>query len=361
MRLQDIRFVQQQIHWMFSVLVVRGLFFTFFQLINFIVLFIPLLFNFQFNFCWQFLVLIVFCHSFCCYHSFRGLKSILEQSSQTPIPIQKLNTRKMQNSKDNLDSQTNPFPSYQALSKNYDEIWYNQSNNQVQIKNQNDKFLSDKWITLIIIILVPSLGLVLGVIVPPSENLPFPYDKISSIIGWTYFSAWSISFYPQVYTNFMRKSVVGLSLDFNLLNMLGFACYSCFNCVIFWDAGVQKQYLVTHPGGSVGVQINDIFFALHAFTICGIILIQCLIYDRGNQGFSKIALVACGIFVVGASIWSLLIYFTSNQNNISQQYLVLLYVLSSGQTLGVTASRFRGHTSPHRNVKEKKKIGRAHV
>eukprot|EP01023_Acetabularia_acetabulum_P031999 TRINITY_DN29943_c0_g1_i1.p1 TRINITY_DN29943_c0_g1~~TRINITY_DN29943_c0_g1_i1.p1 ORF type:complete len:138 (-),score=29.36 TRINITY_DN29943_c0_g1_i1:367-780(-) len=29
--------------------------------------------------------------------------------------------------------------------------------------------------------------------------------------------------------------------------------------------------------------------------------------------------------------------------------------MSSGQTLGVKAQRFRGHTSPHRNVKEKKK------
>eukprot|EP01023_Acetabularia_acetabulum_P001752 TRINITY_DN10691_c1_g1_i1.p7 TRINITY_DN10691_c1_g1~~TRINITY_DN10691_c1_g1_i1.p7 ORF type:complete len:121 (+),score=14.54 TRINITY_DN10691_c1_g1_i1:24-365(+) len=28
--------------------------------------------------------------------------------------------------------------------------------------------------------------------------------------------------------------------------------------------------------------------------------------------------------------------------------------MSSGQTLGVKAQRFRGHTSPHRNVKEKK-------
>eukprot|EP01023_Acetabularia_acetabulum_P034067 TRINITY_DN3198_c0_g2_i3.p3 TRINITY_DN3198_c0_g2~~TRINITY_DN3198_c0_g2_i3.p3 ORF type:complete len:108 (+),score=30.48 TRINITY_DN3198_c0_g2_i3:88-411(+) len=28
--------------------------------------------------------------------------------------------------------------------------------------------------------------------------------------------------------------------------------------------------------------------------------------------------------------------------------------VSSGQTLGVKAQRFRGHTSPHRNVKEKK-------
>eukprot|EP01023_Acetabularia_acetabulum_P061218 TRINITY_DN7390_c0_g1_i2.p1 TRINITY_DN7390_c0_g1~~TRINITY_DN7390_c0_g1_i2.p1 ORF type:complete len:198 (+),score=-3.74 TRINITY_DN7390_c0_g1_i2:48-596(+) len=34
----------------------------------------------------------------------------------------------------------------------------------------------------------------------------------------------------------------------------------------------------------------------------------------------------------------------------AQQFLV--YVWSSGQTLGVKAQRFRGHTSPHRNVKD---------
>eukprot|EP01023_Acetabularia_acetabulum_P008390 TRINITY_DN13634_c0_g1_i2.p2 TRINITY_DN13634_c0_g1~~TRINITY_DN13634_c0_g1_i2.p2 ORF type:complete len:143 (-),score=26.82 TRINITY_DN13634_c0_g1_i2:18-446(-) len=33
-------------------------------------------------------------------------------------------------------------------------------------------------------------------------------------------------------------------------------------------------------------------------------------------------------------------------------------MMSSGQTLGVKAQRFRGHTSPHRNVKEKTKTKR---
>jgi hypothetical protein len=37
-----------------------------------------------------------------------------------------------------------------------------------------------------------------------------------------YFCFWSISFYPQAYLNYRRKSVVGLSLDFQLLNLLGF-------------------------------------------------------------------------------------------------------------------------------------------
>eukprot|EP01023_Acetabularia_acetabulum_P066724 TRINITY_DN9048_c0_g1_i2.p2 TRINITY_DN9048_c0_g1~~TRINITY_DN9048_c0_g1_i2.p2 ORF type:complete len:442 (-),score=35.05 TRINITY_DN9048_c0_g1_i2:1021-2346(-) len=37
-----------------------------------------------------------------------------------------------------------------------------------------------------------------------------------------------------------------------------------------------------------------------------------------------------------------------------QQYFLYIQKMSSGQTLGVKAQRFRGHTSPHRNVKEKK-------
>eukprot|EP01023_Acetabularia_acetabulum_P021556 TRINITY_DN21329_c0_g1_i2.p5 TRINITY_DN21329_c0_g1~~TRINITY_DN21329_c0_g1_i2.p5 ORF type:complete len:107 (+),score=11.98 TRINITY_DN21329_c0_g1_i2:489-809(+) len=32
---------------------------------------------------------------------------------------------------------------------------------------------------------------------------------------------------------------------------------------------------------------------------------------------------------------------------------ILQYTVSSGQTLGVKAQRFRGHTSPHRNIQEK--------
>eukprot|EP01023_Acetabularia_acetabulum_P061833 TRINITY_DN7522_c0_g3_i3.p1 TRINITY_DN7522_c0_g3~~TRINITY_DN7522_c0_g3_i3.p1 ORF type:complete len:344 (-),score=46.10 TRINITY_DN7522_c0_g3_i3:246-1277(-) len=37
-------------------------------------------------------------------------------------------------------------------------------------------------------------------------------------------------------------------------------------------------------------------------------------------------------------------------------FIVYAINLSSGQTLGVKAQRFRGHTSPHRNVKEKKNL-----
>eukprot|EP01023_Acetabularia_acetabulum_P001181 TRINITY_DN10444_c0_g1_i3.p1 TRINITY_DN10444_c0_g1~~TRINITY_DN10444_c0_g1_i3.p1 ORF type:complete len:195 (-),score=45.87 TRINITY_DN10444_c0_g1_i3:793-1377(-) len=47
--------------------------------------------------------------------------------------------------------------------------------------------------------------------------------------------------------------------------------------------------------------------------------------------------------------WNKIADKTSNENNNNNH----ISQMSSGQTLGVKAQRFRGHTSPHRNVKEK--------
>uniref|UniRef100_A0A3B3SAA5 Cystinosin, lysosomal cystine transporter n=1 Tax=Paramormyrops kingsleyae TaxID=1676925 RepID=A0A3B3SAA5_9TELE len=59
-------------------------------------------------------------------------------------------------------------------------------------------------------------------------------EIINQVIGWIYFLAWSISFYPQVYENWKRKSVVGLNFDFLALNLTGFIAYSVFNVGLFW-------------------------------------------------------------------------------------------------------------------------------
>ncbi|KAJ8936728.1 hypothetical protein NQ318_007088 [Aromia moschata] len=53
-------------------------------------------------------------------------------------------------------------------------------------------------------------------------------DTFSLVIGWLYFVAWSVSFYPQIYINWKRKSVVGLNFDFITLNIIGFTLYGVF-------------------------------------------------------------------------------------------------------------------------------------
>lgn len=66
-----------------------------------------------------------------------------------------------------------------------------------------------------------------------------PLIVISEIVGWIYFAAWSVSFYPQIYINFKRKSVVGYNFDYVSLNIVGFVMYSVFNCGLFWIKYIQ--------------------------------------------------------------------------------------------------------------------------
>ncbi|KHJ83353.1 PQ loop repeat protein [Oesophagostomum dentatum] len=59
------------------------------------------------------------------------------------------------------------------------------------------------------------------------------------VVGWAYFTAWSVSFYPQILLNIQRKSVIGLNFDFLVLNIVGFLAYSAYNLFMYFDRNVQ--------------------------------------------------------------------------------------------------------------------------
>lgn len=75
------------------------------------------------------------------------------------------------------------------------------------------------------------------------QTLRPPHDLMyMQTSGWLYFFTWSLSFYPQFLLNWRKKSVVGLSLDYASLNVMGFMGYSIFNIAFFFDPRVQEQY-----------------------------------------------------------------------------------------------------------------------
>uniref|UniRef100_A0A1B6FXE4 Cystinosin homolog n=2 Tax=Cuerna arida TaxID=1464854 RepID=A0A1B6FXE4_9HEMI len=111
----------------------------------------------------------------------------------------------------------------------------------------------------------------------------------SFIIGWVYFFAWSISFYPQIYDNFVRKSVIGLNFDFLALNIVGFTMYGIFNIGLYWVPEIEREYFIRHPRGLNPVQLNDIVFAVHAAFATLITISQCFCFERGNQRVSTTA------------------------------------------------------------------------
>lgn len=123
-------------------------------------------------------------------------------------------------------------------------------------------------------------------------------DLLSQVIGWIYFLAWSVSFYPQAWENFTRKSVVGLNLDFLALNLTGFIAYSVFNIALFWVEDIKEEFLKSNPNGVNPVTASDVFFSLHAVLLCFIYICQALCYQRGGQ---TVSWPARGLLLVG---WS---------------------------------------------------------
>jgi len=55
---------------------------------------------------------------------------------------------------------------------------------------------------------------------------------------------------------------VGLSLDFELLNLLGFAAYTAFASSFYGSARIQKAYEERHDGNESKVTVQDLVFAV---------------------------------------------------------------------------------------------------
>ena len=120
-------------------------------------------------------------------------------------------------------------------------------------------------------------GAILGLLLDANENIPKAYDRISSIICWVYFMCWSISFYPQVIMNYQRKTywiinakqlsgyhwIIQFSICLGLHAMqLSIALFTW--AVSYRSSIVQEQYMEQHRGNRNAVELNDVFFSLHA-------------------------------------------------------------------------------------------------
>ncbi|KAK9983627.1 hypothetical protein SO802_033152 [Lithocarpus litseifolius] len=118
-----------------------------------------------------------------------------------------------------------------------------------------------------------------------------PMEITYQVLGWTAFSSWSIGYYPQIILNFRRKSVVGLSFDFAVLNLIKHSTYLIYNASLYFSSVIQKQYYEKYGYEQmIPVAANDVAFSTHAVLATSTIVFQILIYDRGSQKVSKIAI-----------------------------------------------------------------------
>ncbi|ROT40870.1 cystinosin [Sodiomyces alkalinus F11] len=92
-------------------------------------------------------------------------------------------------------------------------------------------------------------------------------EFFSGLVGWIYFLCWSASFYPQAILNYRRKSTSGTTVDFPLINCLGFLAYLVSNATFYYSPVIREQYAARHHGLSPTVAFNDISFAAHGLLL----------------------------------------------------------------------------------------------
>ncbi len=154
------------------------------------------------------------------------------------------------------------------------------------------------------IAVIIAAGLILGFGLDPPSKDPAPWARVSAVIGWWYFTAWAISFLPQLYLNFTRKCVVGQSFDYVFMNVLGFLSYSIYTFSFYAVTEVQAEYKARY-GNSNNVELNDVVFAVYSFICCMYNSYQIYAYDRGTQRVSKATVAGIVVAVCVMTVWSI--------------------------------------------------------
>jgi cystinosin len=107
---------------------------------------------------------------------------------------------------------------------------------------------------------------------------------VSQLFGWVYTLCWSLSFYPQPLLNLQRRSTSGTTIDFPVINTLGFLAYFVSNTAFFYSPQIRREYASRHHGLTPTVQLNDVAFAAHALVLSLITVSQ---FVPGLWGFEK--------------------------------------------------------------------------
>lgn len=181
---------------------------------------------------------------------------------------------------------------------------------------------------LFTVFLVLSLGTAFGLLLEPDQNLPYPYQYGSAVIGWTYFFAWSISFYPQILHNYNRKTSSGLSVDFLLFNMVGYFCYSVFTVSMYYIPDFRYAYERRHEGNIIQVSISDVCFSIHALLLTVITWGQVIYYDGHHQIPSQCAFLTGFLFFVVCAVYILFITQDLNGGRDPWNWYTFIYFVS---------------------------------
>ncbi|CAJ0934686.1 unnamed protein product, partial [Mesorhabditis belari] len=122
-------------------------------------------------------------------------------------------------------------------------------------------------------------------------------EVLCIVVGWTYFVLWSASFYPQIWMNLRRKSVIGMDFNYVFLNVVANGSYTIFNSLMYFNRRVQTEYLMDQPYAPLPVLFNDVVFAGHALIFSLVYSLQAIIYERGSQRLHPFLWIGGVVFI----------------------------------------------------------------
>lgn len=115
---------------------------------------------------------------------------------------------------------------------------------------------------------------------------------------------WSLSFYPQPINNFRRRSTIGLAIDFQTVNVLGFACYTVYAAAFLYSPVIRGQYAARNPvSPEPSVRFNDLAFAVHATILSAVVYSQ---FYPQIWGF-KVSRYQCASKPIAGLLWGSLL------------------------------------------------------
>jgi LCT (Lysosomal Cystine Transporter) family transporter len=146
--------------------------------------------------------------------------------------------------------------------------------------------------------------------------------------------------------------VVGLNFDWQILNLVGFSCYSAYMFGLFWNQSLRAQYAAANNGAEPSVQTNDVFFGFWATIMSIIILLQIAIYERGGQKVSRICWIAIAGMLIAIAVMAACAGLKVNDGKFS--WLDMLIGLSYIK-LGITVVKYAPQVV--QNYRRKSTIG----
>lgn len=144
---------------------------------------------------------------------------------------------------------------------------------------------------------------------------------IYQLLGWFAFTAWSISFWPQVILNYRRKSVVGLHFDFVVFNLTKHSSYLIYNAVLYFSPVVQRQYHEKYGFDElIPVAPSDVAFSTHAVLLTSAMVVQLFMYERGGQKISSTCKIISSVVWTEAVIIIVVSWFHNDWLSLIQNF-----------------------------------------